>query len=90
MQCVKCGSPTRMQVQLTVSAPGALYHKLSKQALRRKGVDVLGANWETADFICTNPDCCHVTEGFGNYVTNLKKRAERLEAELAALKAKTP
>ena len=37
--------------------------------------------WETADFICTNPKCGKVLNGYGNYVTNLKKEVERLKAK---------
>lgn len=88
MKCEKCGSETRMQVQLSISAPGACYRKLSKQVFRGKDVQVLGANWETADFICTNPTCGHVRDGYGNYVTNLEKRNEALEAEIASLRAR--
>ena len=81
MECEKCGSPTTMQVQAVVSAPGDLYHRLSKQNLRKKEVYLMGVLWDTADFICDNPKCQHVTKGFGNYVTNLKKDVERLNAE---------
>ena len=38
MKCIHCGSPTRMQVQATISAPGELNHQLSKTNLRRKDV----------------------------------------------------
>lgn len=88
MRCDKCGSPTRMQVQVTVSAPGERYHRLAKQVFRRKDVELLGANWETADFICTNPQCQHVRDGYGNYVTGLEKQSRELAAEVAQLKAK--
>lgn len=86
MNCEKCGSPTRMQVQVTVSAPGEFYHKLAKRVFRRKDVDVLGVNWETADFICTKPGCHHVRDGYGNYVTNLRKQVQALEAEVTQLR----
>ena len=70
-----------MQVQATISAPGKLAHRLSKQSLRRKDVYLMGVMWETADFICTNPECGNVHDGYGNYVTNLKKEVERLKAK---------
>lgn len=87
MICEKCGSPTRMQVQVTVSAPGDFFHRLAKKVFQRKDVELLGANWETADFICTSPGCSHVRDGYGNYVTGLVKKVEALEAELALLRA---
>ena len=42
---------------------------------------LIGVLWETADFICTNPKCGKVLDGYGNYVTNLKKEVERLKAK---------
>ncbi len=67
-----------MQVQAVISAPGELAHRFSKQNLRRKDVYLMGVLWETADFICTNPECRNVLNGYGNYVTNLKREVERL------------
>ena len=83
MKCIHCGSPTRMQVQATISAPGELNHQLSKTNLRRKDVHLIGVQWETADYICTNPKCQRVTDGYGNYVSNLKKENEQLKEALA-------
>ena len=70
-----------MQVQVVVSAPGELYHLLSKQNIRRKEVYLMAALWETADFICNNQECQHVSKGYGNYVTNLKKEVDRLKSK---------
>ena len=81
MKCERCGSDTRIQVQAVISAPGELAHQFSKQNLRRKDVYLMGVLWETADFICTNPECGKVVDGYGNYVTNLKKEVERLKAK---------
>lgn len=81
MKCEKCGSPTRIQVQAVISAPGELYHQFSKKNLRRGDVHLMGVLWETADFICTNEDCQCVTNGYGNYVTRLKQEVERLKAQ---------
>ena len=81
MKCLKCGSDTRIQVHAVISAPGDLAYQFSKQNLRRKDVYLLGVLWETMDFICTKPRCGHVTIGYGNYVTNLKKENERLKAK---------
>lgn len=81
MKCERCDSDTRMQVQAVISAPGELAHKLSKQNLRRRDVYLIGVLWETADFICTNPKCGKVLDGYGNYVTNLEKEVERLKAK---------
>lgn len=68
-----------MQVQAVISAPGELAHLFSKQNLRSKDVYLMGVLWETADYICINPDCRKVVNGYGNYVTNLKKEVERLK-----------
>ena len=84
--CPKCGGNTRMQVQATISAPSSLVHQLSKQNLRSKEVYLMGVNWETADFICENQDCQHITDGYGNYVTKLEKANMSLVAELTTLK----
>lgn len=43
----------------------------------------MGVLWETADFICTNPECRNVLNGYGNYVTNLKREVERLRRDMA-------
>ncbi len=40
----------------------------------------MGVLWETADFICTNPECGRVTDGYGNYVSRLTKDEKRLNA----------
>lgn len=42
---------------------------------------LIGVLWDTADFICTNPKCGKVLDGYGNYVTNLKKEVERLKVK---------
>lgn len=78
MKCEHCGSATRMQVLVVISAPGYLNRILSKQNLRRKDVRLKGVLWETADFICTNSECGKVKDGYGNYVTNLEKEVNRL------------
>lgn len=75
-----------MQVQATISAPSSLAHQLSKQNLRSKEVYLMGVNWETADLICENQDCQHITDGYGNYVTKLEKANMALVAELTTLK----
>jgi hypothetical protein len=84
MQCPKCNSSTVMQVQLMLQAPGECSQNLSKKALRRKDVHVMGVLWETADYVCTNPQCGHVLDGYGNYVTNLAKANESLRQQLSA------
>ena len=76
--CSKCGSKTRMNVLAGISAPSELSHQFSKSNLRQKEVWLTHVNWETADYICTNPLCCHITNGYGNYVTGLEKRIQQL------------
>ena len=44
----------------------------------------MGVKWETADFICTNAECRHVTLGYGNYVSNLEKEKDKLCQQLAS------
>ena len=85
-KCPKCGSDTRIQVQAVISAPGELAHQFSKKNLRRKDVHLMGVLWETMDTICTSEKCQHITDGYGNYVTNLKKENERLKKENERLK----
>lgn len=80
MKCLKCGSPTRMHVQAVISAPSDLAHRFSKTNLRRSDVHLLGVLWETADYICTK--CGHIHDGYGNYVSNLKRENERLKSKL--------
>jgi hypothetical protein len=87
MKCPKCGSPTRMMVQTCITAPSELYGNMTKAAYRRKDVELWGVLWETADFICTNEKCGHATDGYGNYLTNLKKENERLAARVKELEA---
>jgi hypothetical protein len=62
-----------MQVAASITAPGQFYHRLNKTALRRKGVYLNSVNWETADFICNNPDCRFIYFGYGNYVSQLEQ-----------------
>lgn len=78
-KCSRCGADQRMQVQAVISAPAELERQFSKQNIRRKDVHLMGVLWETADFICTNPKCGAVDDGYGNYVTNLEKEVKRLK-----------
>ena len=79
MKCEYCGGATTMQVQAVISAPGELYRQFSKAHLRRKDVHLLGVLWETASYICLNPECRRVTHEDGNYITNLEKEVKRLK-----------
>jgi dihydroorotate dehydrogenase len=54
--------------------------------MQSKEFQILGVLWETADFICLNESCRHVTNGYGNYVTDLKKENERLKKLLEKVK----
>ena len=74
-----------MHVQASLSAPGELTHRLTKANLRRGDVYLLGVNWETADYICTNAACGHVVSGYGNYVSNLEKEVAALKAHVCKL-----
>jgi len=72
-----------MQVLAVISAPAELSHNFTKANLRRKDVYLMGVNWETANYICENPECRHVIDGYGNYVTNLEKERENVRTLLA-------
>lgn len=50
----------RFMVSTTISAPGELYHGLTKAAYRRGDVHLWGVNWESAEKICQNEKCGHV------------------------------
>jgi len=69
-------------VQMQVVAPSDMMYKFSKKNMKSKEFQIYGVLWETADFICTNSACNHVTNGYGNYVTNLKKENEILKRNL--------
>jgi len=69
--CENCGSETRIHVQAILSTPSSLEGQFSKSNLRRKDVYLMGVNWETSDYICEK--CGLVKNGYGNYVSNLKK-----------------
>jgi len=88
--CQHCGSPTRMQVQAVISAPGELNHQFSKKNLRRADVYLMGVLWETADFICTNPKCQRMVDGYGNYVTKMRKALEEIAKHPVFMKDDAP
>jgi hypothetical protein len=69
-------------VQATLCTDGKYYANFTKRNLRYKESYLNSVNWETADFLCVNKKCRHVTNGLGNYVS-------RLEKELAKLKLQT-
>lgn len=81
-QCEKCGSETRAMGYMQVSVPSSYMNNFTKNNIKSKEFRILGVNWETFDFICTNESCRYVTDGYGNYVTNLKKENERLKNSL--------
>lgn len=76
-ECQKCGASTKAMVQMIVCAPSEMMFNFSKKNMKSKEFTVNGVLWETADFICTK--CRHVENGYGNYVSNLKKENERLK-----------
>ncbi len=82
MKCEKCGSETQMSVQAVISAPGELENKLTKHALRRKDVYLTAVLWETANFICINPECQYIYHGYSNYVAKLKQENEELKIKM--------
>lgn len=82
--CTRCGSPTRIQVQAVISAPGEMYHQFSKSNIAKKEVRLLGVLWDTTDFICTNVQCGYVLDGYGNYVTGIERENEELKERIAS------
>jgi len=82
LTCQHCGSKGRIMVQTVITAPSDLYRLFSKKNLRSKDVRTHGTLWETCDFICGNEACGRVTNGYGNYVTNMKKENDRLRGAL--------
>jgi len=78
--CVKCGSTTTMQVQALLQAPGSSYHNIR---LSDSDVECLSVDWRTADFICHNPDCRYVDDGFGKLVKDLRSEIQELKRQLA-------
>lgn len=79
-ECERCGGPTRVMVMMQVSAPSEMYGKFSKKNMNSKDFTIWGVNWDGADFICTK--CGFTTNGYRNYVTNLKEENDRLKALL--------
>ncbi|MEG1121261.1 MAG: hypothetical protein RSE62_03560 [Citrobacter sp.] len=63
-------------VQAVIVAPSTYRHEFSKKMMRDKNVHFSGVLWETADYICKDPDCRCVTNGYGNYVTRLRKKVD--------------
>ena len=56
IKCSKCGSTNLgFMGELTISAPIEYYHRLSKQAIRSKGIRIWGFDWGKANIICS--DC---------------------------------
>jgi hypothetical protein len=84
-KCTHCGSDGRIQVQAVVEAPSELAHQFNKTNMKRKDVFFRGVLWETMDFICGNENCRKVSDGYGNYVTNLKKENDELKRKIAEL-----
>ena len=51
--CPKCGSDKlRFSVSLFINAPIEKYRRLSKTALKSKDVEIWGADWPNAEFVC--------------------------------------
>ena len=88
MNCPKCNSPTRMDVDATISAPGELEHRFSKANIRRKDVYLIGVSWDAANFYCTNPECRYVYSGYTNHVYKLRTLSNELEGVLDLLETK--
>lgn len=87
-KCTHCGSDGRIQVQAVIEAPAELAHQFSKTNMKRKDVFFRGVLWETMDFICGNPECGRIRDGYGNYVTNLQKENDELKKRIAELEVK--
>ena len=56
MDCPKCKTPMRMQVEVFVDAPMSMNHRLPKRALRSGEVKVLGVAWDRMSWYCPKGD----------------------------------
>lgn len=56
MNCPRCNSAITVQLNLIIVIPGELLHRVSKTALRRKDVQILGADWDRATYVCSQCD----------------------------------
>ena len=81
--CPKCGSKTRMMIQVTMSIPSEMMSQLSKKNIAKKEVEIWGVSWDSADHICTNPKCGFTYDGLGSYIKNLEKENAELKAKIA-------
>jgi hypothetical protein len=63
-QCPKCKKNTwHFNVYLHITAPGEMYHQLSKRNLRKQEVKIEAALWETTSWWCSNYKCMHHIDG---------------------------
>jgi len=80
-QCTKCGSNTRIMVQLTVVIDSEHEGNLTKEVLLSENTIIYSANWDSMDVICNK--CGHVDAFFGLYVKRLKQEVEQLKEVVA-------
>ena len=60
IKCRECGhEPITMMVSLFVQAPSTYLRKLSKEAIRKKEIIIVGADWGNMSFYCEG--CGRVT-----------------------------
>jgi hypothetical protein len=45
----------RMMVDITITMPSSMESKLTKKAFQTKDIQIYGASWHNATYIC--PDC---------------------------------
>jgi RNase P subunit RPR2 len=53
VRCLKCGSPTRIKVNLFLDIPWRYFHRITKQAIRNKDVKIDGAGWQYIRSYCS-------------------------------------
>lgn len=53
MKCPRCDSENMsFMVDIIVHAPIKYLHELSKTNLRKKDVEIIGADWDKATYVC--------------------------------------
>ena len=56
--CPECKVEMTMSVSLYMVMPSSLEYKITKRDLRKKEVEIWGADWEGARYVC--PNCGYV------------------------------
>jgi len=70
--CKNCiGQEMTMSVSLFMVMPSSLEHKITKRDLRKKKVEIWGADWDNARFTC--PKCGYIIKSLIERRTHASK-----------------